>query len=151
MGTAIQNRRKETESGRKGDSGHWLPAGHYDPDFVSAIERELDRLSQLAPNWDCYAAPVIDPDIIAAARTFIKALPENLVYRPRVVPMSSGNLQFEWHYASKMLELEFETPQTIRFLQWHPEAAVEEENTFQTTDIDTAVNLIQWFMSGTSV
>lgn len=152
MATATQSRRRSlTESTKKSASEFWLRAGHYDPDFVSAVEAELDRLARLPRNWDGYGAPAINPSILAAARAFIEALPENLVYRPRVVPMSTGNLQFEWHHGSKMLELEFETPQTIRFLQWHPEADVEQEHTFRSTDIDTATDLIQWFMSGTYV
>lgn len=111
----------------------------------------LDRLSALNNNWDGYGAPPIDPDIIAAARTFLKSLPENLAYRPRVVPMSTGNLQFEWHHQGKILELEFETAKTIHFLQWHPQAGIEEEATFSVSDRDKAIDLIQWFMSGTCV
>jgi hypothetical protein len=65
--------------------------------------------------------------------------------------MSTGNLQFEWHQGKKVLELEFESADTIRFLQWHPEQNVEEEDTFPASDTDRAVDLIQWFMSGTGV
>lgn len=152
MATVTQSRRRSlTESTRKDATEHWLLAGHYDPDFVNAVEGELDRLSRLPQNWDGYGAPVIDPSIIAAARTFIKALPENLAYRPQVVPMSTGNLQFEWHHGAKILEIEFEKPQTIHFLQWHPKAGIEEEGVLPSTDIERAVDLIQWFMSGTCV
>jgi hypothetical protein len=152
MATGSQNRHKGlTEPTKKAASEHWLRAGHYDPDFVSAVEDELTRLSLLPRNWDGYGATPIDPGIIAAALRFIKALPEGLVHRPRAVPMSTGNLQFEWHDGPKILELEYETPETIRFLQWHPEAGVEEEETFRADDIERAVDLIQWFMSGTCV
>jgi hypothetical protein len=122
----------------------------YDPAFKEFIGSELDRLAALAPNWDRYGAPAIDPQIIAAAKVFLRALPENIAYRPRVVPMSPGNLQFEWHHGPKVLELEFESPATIRFLQYDPEAKVEEEDTFRTSEIDRAVDLIQWFMNGTN-
>jgi hypothetical protein len=149
MASAMANRcRGLTESTKESAPGQWLLAGYYDPEFVKAVYAELDELSQLGPNWDSYGAPAIEPGIIAAARAFIKALPKNLAHRPRVVPMSGGNLQLEWHHGSKILELEFETPQTIHFLQWHPEAGVEEEATFRATEIERAVDLIQWFMSG---
>jgi hypothetical protein len=125
-------------------------AGHDDPGFAVAINAELQKLALLKPNWDGYGAPIIDPKIIAAARTFIARLPESLEYRPRVVPMSTGTLQFEWHHGQKVLELEFETQDTIHFLQWHPERGTQEEDTFCATDLERAVELIQWFMSETN-
>ncbi len=152
METVTQSRCRDlTEPTNKGSSQHWLYAGHYDPGFVPATQAELNRLANLPPNWDQYGAPPIDPQIIAAAMTFVKALPENLVYRPHVVPMSPGNLQLEWHHGTKVLELEFEGPQTIRYLQYDPQSNVEAEDSFRATDIDRAVDLIQWFMSGTCV
>ena len=132
-------------------SDQWLPAGYYDPEFASAVGADLDRLAGLAENWDGYGAPPIDRRIIAAARAFIASLPENLVFRPHIAPMSTGNLQLEWHHQGKILELEFETPKKIHFLQWHPKAGIEEEATFPASDIEKAVDLIQWFMSGTCV
>jgi hypothetical protein len=122
---------------------------HYDPGIVSAIESELERLSKLQTNWDHEGASSIDPAIVESARRFVKKLPDSLAYRPRVVPMSPGNLQFEWHHGSKILELEFENPQTIHFLQWWPEQNIEEEDTFPASNIDKAIDLIRWFMSGT--
>lgn len=117
--------------------------------MVSAlINAELDRLSALQPNWDRYGAPAIDPKIIEAARSFVSALPQNLAFRPRVVPMSTGNLQFEWHEGPKILEIEFEKPDSIRFLQWHPDNQVEEEDSFPIGETQKAIDLIQWFMMG---
>src|SRR5688500_12430334 len=144
MATATLNRHKgSTQPTRGRSSESWLIAGHYDPAFAIAVCAELVRLSCLPNNWDSYGAPPIDPRIVAAARALIEALPENLAYRPRVVPMSPGNLQFEWHHQGKILELEFETPETIHFLQWHKAVGVEEESTFPAADIDRAVDLIQ--------
>jgi hypothetical protein len=143
----IQSR---TESRNRDAREVWTYAGHYDPGFTDAVCAAIDHLSTLKPNWDGYGAPVISPAIIAAAKKFVRALPENLAYRPRVVPMSTGNLQLEWHHGSKTLELEFETDKVIHFLQWHPEAGVEEEGIFPATDVDWACGLIQWFMNGTT-
>ena len=93
----------------------------------------------------------INTFILAVAKKFVEVLPENLAFRPHVVPMSPGNLQFEWQHGSKSLELEFESATTIRYLQWHPEAGVSEEGTFRVDDTDEAIDLIQWFMNGTCV
>ena len=100
----------------------------------------------LKPNWDGYGAPVIDCNIIESAKRFVRALPESIAYRPRVVPMSSGSLQLEWHEGSKILEAGFETKDHIHFLQWHPETGTETEDIIPVTDVDWAVGLIQWFM-----
>ena len=110
----------------------------------------FDGLTTLKSNWDGYGAPAIRKDIIEAARNFVGLLPENWADGPRIVPMSTGNLQLEWHHGTKVLELEFEDAKTIHYLQWHPEAGVEVEATFPTSDIDTSNELIQWFMNGTT-
>ena len=79
MATATQSRRDcRTEPTRDLDSKHFSYAQHWDPGFVKAIGDELDRLSQLAQNWDHEGAPPIDREIIEAARRFVTALPENL-------------------------------------------------------------------------
>lgn len=151
MATGTLNRRRGTAEPPHGTAEeHWALAGHYDPEFKDAIASELARLAALPQNWDQYGAPPINPKIIEAATNFVRALPENIAYRPRVVPMSPGNLQFEWHQGRKVLELEFESPQTIRFLQWHPEVGIEEEDSIKAIDVDRAVDLIHWFMSGTT-
>src|ERR1043166_1222502 len=126
----------------------WLPAGHWDPEFKDALNARLDALSQLQAGWDGHSGKPIDPAIIAAARVFLAALPENIAFRPQVTPMSAGNLQFEWHAGPKTLELEFEDGQTIHFLQWQPADGLEEEDTFPAAKIEKAVELIRWFMSG---
>jgi hypothetical protein len=151
MALHTANQLKELTKARSGESGHWLLAGHWDPDFVEAVCASIAELGQLRPGWDGYGAPAIDPSIIASAQQLIRALPGNLAFRPRVVPLSTGSLQFEWHQGKKVLELEFETPDAIRFLQWHPEQGVEEEETFPASDTNKVVELIQWFMSGTCV
>jgi hypothetical protein len=115
---------------------------------TAQVEKALDKLAAYEPNWDGYGAPAIRRDVIAAARTFVRALPADLPRPPHVVPMSPGNLQFEWHDGPKVLELEFEDANTIHYLQWDPANGLEEEGTFPVTDVETAVGLIRWFTSG---
>jgi hypothetical protein len=125
-----------------------LTVREHDPNFVENVQSALESLRALAPNWDGYGAPTIDPAVIDAAKTFIAKLPENLVSPPCVVPMANGALQLEWHQGPKSLELEFESPSSIRYLQWHPEQGIEEENSFPVTEVESAINLIRWFASG---
>jgi len=124
-----------------------LSVRHHDPNFVEGVQSALDSLRTLAPNWDGYGAPAIDSAVIEAAKSLIAKLPENLVCQPRVVPTSNGTLQQEWHAGPKSLELEFESPFSIRYLQWHPEQGIEEEDSFPVTSVETAVDLIRWFLT----
>ena len=133
------------------NDGDWLRVGHYDSEFKDAVTAEIKALDSLGQNWDSYGAPPIDPKIIAAGIKFVRSLPENIAYRPRVVPMSPGNFQLEWHDGRKILELEFETPTTIRFLKWNGDQDFSEEETFRVDNIDRAVDLVQWFMSGVCI
>jgi hypothetical protein len=75
--------------------------------------REIDRLATLEPNWDSYGAPPVDRKILQAARQFISRLESHTVVEPRVVPLSSGAIQFEWHKGQRILELEVVDPTTI--------------------------------------
>lgn len=112
-------------------------------EFVAGIGRELDRLAGLQPNWDGYGAPPIAPEIISAARELAAALPPSIAPQPTVVPMSTGNLQFEWHRGGRILEIEIEDPQTIHFLKWQPDDGIKEEDTFNIRDTDRAASLIR--------
>ena len=142
----FNHRRKLTEGTATSDQ--WLRVGHFDPHFVVGVQADIESLRRLPPNWDGYGAPRIDPKVIEAAKSFITRLPENLAFRPHVVPMSNGSIQLEWHEGPKSLELEFESHRQIRYLQWQPEAGIEEEKSFPIKDVDTAADLIRWFMTG---
>jgi hypothetical protein len=94
-----------------------LSVRHLEPNFVAEIQSALDSLRALAPNWDGYGAPTIDSAVIDAAKAFVAKLPADLVFPPCVVRMANGTLQLEWHRGPKSLELEFESPSSIRYLQ----------------------------------
>ena len=123
----------------------WKPAAYYAPEFQAVVNRELDRVATLEPNWDAEGAEPIDPQIIQAARDLAENLPENIVGPPAVVPMAAGNVQFEWNQGPRSLELEIESPTTIHYLKWHPEENVEDEGFFDIEDINRAVLLMRWF------
>jgi hypothetical protein len=122
---------------------------HSAPDFAEVVDAQLDRLAKLPPNWDAQGAPVIEPEIIAAARRFVGRLPAEAP-NPAVVPLARGSLQLEWNRGSRSLELEFESPTSIRYLKWHPQEGVEAEESFSVEDIAQAELLIRWFMRGAS-
>jgi hypothetical protein len=121
-----------------------LTVRQHDPDFVQAVQSSLDSTRALAPNWDGYGAPVIEPAVIDAAKSFIAKLPENFAPRPQVVPMSNGTLQLEWHEGPKSLEIEFESAASVRYLRWHSEEGVEDEDSFPIANLQRAIDLIRW-------
>jgi hypothetical protein len=55
--------------------------------------------------------------------------------------MANGTLQLEWHSGTRSLELEFESPHSIRYLQWNPDEGIEEEGTLPVTEMETAFHL----------
>jgi hypothetical protein len=117
--------------------------------WAGSVQGDIHALGELAPNWDGYGAPAIDASVIEAAVTLVANLPRDLAARqPRVVPTANGMLQLEWHAGARSLELEFESPHSIRYLQWNPDEGVEEEDSFPAADVETAVNLIRWFTTG---
>jgi predicted DNA-binding antitoxin AbrB/MazE fold protein len=112
---------------------------------VTALLTEIDRLAALEPNWDGYGGPALDRDILDAARRFVVTIAANTTTPPRVVPMSSGALQFEWHRGPKLLELEVEDPGSIHYLKWDASEDVQEEDIFPIGDTAKAAALIGWF------
>lgn len=147
--TQLDDKNRGTSHGLT-DGDEWLPIQVYDPEFVSAVQTELDALAHLQPDWDAYGAPRIDLPVIDAAKTFVSRLPESVAKRPSVVPLSTGKLQFEWHDGPRSLELEIEDPQTVRYLKWDPEERIEDEGTFSIDEIDCAATLLRWYMRGTA-
>ena len=118
--------------------------------FDLTVNAKLDQIANLGRNWDAQGAYPIFPSIVEAARELISSLPAKIKTHansiPAVVPMRKGNLQFEWHEGPKTLELEIESPTTIHYLKFQPDAGIEEEDLCAITDTDTVTGLIQWFV-----
>jgi hypothetical protein len=65
-------------------------------------------LLTLKPNWDSYSADAIDPKLVHDAMNLINGLLAPTSPAPRVVPLSSGGLQLEWHRQGIDLEVVFD-------------------------------------------
>lgn len=75
--------------------------------FDPLIQGFVDVLT-LPPGWDSYRADAIDPKIVHDAMNFINAILGPATPAPRVVPLSSGGLQLEWHRHGIDLEVVFD-------------------------------------------
>jgi hypothetical protein len=84
------------------DYGQPLPAW-FDP----AMQGFVDLLA-LPPNWDSYGAGAIDLKVVHDAMNVINGLLGPTSPAPRVVPLSSGGLQLEWHRQGVDLEVVFD-------------------------------------------
>jgi len=84
------------------DYGQALPAW-FDPVMQGFID-----LLTLPPNWNSYGAGAIDAKVVHDAMNFINGLLGPTSPAPRVVPLSSGGLQLEWHRQGVDLEVVFD-------------------------------------------
>ena len=105
----------------------------------------LEALKALPPNWSGYTAIPIDRGLIHAAEELIRALPSDIIGTPKVVPMTRGRLQFEWHEGNRSLEIEFENSDQIHYLKWDPDASLEEEDVIPMDDVAGIHALLRWF------
>ena len=107
----------------------------------------LERIVDLPWDWDGYGASPVDPDVIAAASTFINDFGGEFYSAPSVVPMTHGRLQFEWQNGKRSLEVEFENPNVIHYLKWDPTRSIEDEAVVPAGDRDTINSLLRWLSS----
>ena len=66
----------------------------------------LNELLNLQKGWDSYGAPPINPEVVAAVKSFLKAIRQT---RASVVPTNSGGVQVESHIDGYDVEIEFIT------------------------------------------
>jgi hypothetical protein len=105
----------------------------------------LEGLKALPPNWSGYTAIPIDRRLLQAAKELIWALPSDIIGTAKVVPMTRGRLQFEWHRGNRSLELEFESSDRIHYLKWDSDAGIEEEDVIPVDDVSRIHALLRWF------
>lgn len=71
---------------------------------------ELNKFSNLTKNWDGYRAKKIDKNVIRVARKSLLALCSLKKFKNpfpgNIVPVPSGNVQFEWDVGNCSLEIE---------------------------------------------
>jgi hypothetical protein len=84
------------------DYGQPLP-GWFDPLMQGFVD-----LLTLPPNWDSYAAEAVDQKVVHGAMNTINGLLGPTSPAPRVVPLSNGGLQLEWHRQGVDLEVVFD-------------------------------------------
>ena len=109
------------------------------------INQQMDRIALLEANWDGHGAVAIDPRLLRTVRSWSLQLPGWALFgSPSVVPLSTGALQLEWHNGTRVLELEFEGPDRIHFLQWDSTVANSSEGSCDFAEAERILHLIEW-------
>jgi len=86
----------------------WQDYGQPLPGWFDPIMQGFVDVLTLPPDWNSYGAGAIDPKIVLYAMTFMNGLLVPSTPAPRVVPLSSGGLQVEWHRQGLDLEIVFD-------------------------------------------
>ena len=86
----------------------WQDFGQPIPGWFDPLMQGFVDLLTLKPNWDSYSADAIDPKLVHDAMNLINGLLAPTSPAPRVVPLSSGGLQLEWHRNGVDLEVVFD-------------------------------------------
>jgi hypothetical protein len=110
----------------------------------NAILGSIEELGRLEEGWNGYGADRIEPRMMKTAKAFVTSLAVSTP-QPQVVPMTRGRLQLEWHRGNRSLELEFESPTSIRYLKFDPDRGVEEEESISADDTRQLKELLHWF------
>jgi len=92
------------------DFGHALP-GWFDPLMQGFVD-----LLTLPLNWDSYGAGPIDVNLVRESMNLMNNILGPASPAPRVVPLSSGGLQLEWHRNGIDLEVVFDRGEEPFFL-----------------------------------
>lgn len=86
----------------------WQDYGQPLPAWFDPLMQGFADLLTLPPNWDSYGAGPIDPNLVHEAMNFMNNILGSSSPAPRVVPLSSGGLQLEWHRKGIDLEVVFD-------------------------------------------
>jgi len=86
----------------------WQDYGQALPSWFDPLMQGFVDLRTLPPNWDSYGANTIDPKTVQDAMNLLNGLLGPTSPAPRVVPLSSGGLQLEWHRQGIDLEVVFD-------------------------------------------
>jgi len=76
------------------------------PRWLVSTFDEMNDLLNLRAGWDSYGAHAVSADAVAATIRFLGLVMQEESRMPFIVPMSSGNIQLEWHSGGVDIEVE---------------------------------------------
>ena len=106
----------------------WQDYGQPLPPWFDPLMQGFVDLLTLPADWDSYGAGAIDQNIVRYAMTFASGLLGPSSPAPRVVPLSSGGVQLEWHRQGIDLEVVFDRDDEPFFFYRNRESGEEAEH-----------------------
>jgi hypothetical protein len=85
------------------------------PPWIREVNKRLEYLRKLKPNWDGEGAPSIDFECCISSLTFLLERAANETPAPQITPTSDGGLQLEWHVSGIDLEIRFSPHEPTSF------------------------------------
>jgi len=93
----------------------WQDYGQPLPSWFDALMLGFVDSLTLPPNWDSYGGGPVDVEVIHAAMNCMNSVLAPQSPAPRVVPLSSGGVQLEWHRKGIDLEIVFQRDEQASF------------------------------------
>lgn len=106
----------------------WQDYGQPLPSWFDPLVQGLIDLRTLPPNWDSYNAMPVNTKLVDTALTFMSGLLGPSSPAPRVVPLSSGGLQLEWHRNEIDVEVVFDQNEKPYFYRRNRASGGESEH-----------------------
>jgi hypothetical protein len=114
-------------------------------DWLASAKPKITEFSGLKAGWDQEHAKQIMPTTITAALKLAELLATLTSQTPKIVPLSEGEIQFEWRRGRKLLALEVESPTSVHYLKWDPTTKTEDEDAISISDRTEIAKLLIWF------
>ena len=101
---------------------------HTLPPWINSLVEQLQRVVALNGGWDGASARPVTSDALATALTVLEETMEWDTLAPKVIPVSDGGIQLEWHCAG--VDLEIYVDSGGRVSAWCREGSREWEEDF---------------------
>jgi hypothetical protein len=127
-------RKRTYYSGSQAFVVEWQDYGPLPRWFDPLVQGFVDVLT-LPPNWDSYQAKTIDPQIVRDAMNFVVGVLAPGTPAPRVMPLSNGGIQLEWHRNGIDVEVVFDLGDQPYFFYTNHNTGEESEHPLENAGL----------------
>jgi hypothetical protein len=114
---------------------------------LESVKRILECLS-LGENWNSYGGHPPSLNTALTAIDLLSVIPYADFPRPRVVPIATGGIQFEWENGRRELDIEVRDDGTIEYLKVDDANPDGEEGRFTSVNSLNLKSLLTWLVTG---